>query len=184
VRLTELPREVQGVVASDGALVRTPVQIVDERQRLVPGSIPKVTIVKHARYLSDAKDPDDEVEIAARVARNLRDHPLAGFVAEGGTPYGHVGPMVDAALARAAFCGMPTVKVARGNADGFVPAERMRLAIAGHNLTATKARLLLMACLMRFGSLPPAQDPLHPTPDELAATQASLAQFQRVFDAH
>jgi L-asparaginase len=31
--------------------------------------------------------------------------------------------------------------------------------IGGSNLTATKARLLLMACLMKFGALPPAANP-------------------------
>ena len=41
--------------------------------------------------------------------------------------------------------------------------------IGGSNLTATKARLLLMACLMKFGSLPPAADPDHPTSAEAAA---------------
>jgi hypothetical protein len=58
------------------------------------------------------------------------------------------------------------------------------LAIAGSNLTATKARLLLMACLLRFGSLPPAMDPTCPTPAELAAVQAKLAEYQAVFDTH
>jgi hypothetical protein len=58
------------------------------------------------------------------------------------------------------------------------------LAIAGNNLTATKARLLLMACLLRFGSLPPAADPAKPTPAELKAVQARLAEYQAVFDTH
>ena len=48
---------------------------------------------------------------------------------------------VDAALKRATFSGMPVVKVGRGNAGGFVDATRDPLAIAGSNLTATKARL-------------------------------------------
>ena len=61
---------------------------------------------------------------------------------------------------------------------------RCQLAIAGSNLTATKARLLLMACLLRFGSLPPATDPTAPTPAELAAVQARLAEYQAVFDTH
>jgi L-asparaginase len=57
---------------------------------------------------------------------------------------------VDAALKRATFSGMPVVKVGRGNAGGFVDAKRDPLAIAGSNLTATKARMLLMACLMKL----------------------------------
>jgi hypothetical protein len=79
---------------------------------------------------------------------------------------------------------MPVVKVSRGNADGPVDPTRVPLAIAGSNLTATKARLLLMACLLRFGSLPPAADPLQPTAAELEATRAALAAYQTVFDTH
>jgi hypothetical protein len=48
-----------------------------------------------------------------------------------------------------------------------VPLDNLLL-IGGLNLTATKARLLLMACLMKFGSLPPAADPDQPTPAEAA----------------
>jgi hypothetical protein len=79
---------------------------------------------------------------------------------------------VEAVLRRATLSGMPVVKVGRGNAEGPVDPTRATLAIAGSNLTATKARLLLMACLLRFGSLPPALDPTCPTPAELEAVQA------------
>jgi L-asparaginase len=58
------------------------------------------------------------------------------------------------------------------------------LYIGGGNLTATKARLLLIACLLRFGALPPATDPDHPTDAELAAVQTKLAAYQAVFDTH
>jgi hypothetical protein len=91
---------------------------------------------------------------------------------------------VEAVLRRATMSGMPVVKVGRGNAEGVVDLARATLAIAGSNLTATKARLLLMACLLRFGSLPPAMDPTCPTPAELAAVQAQLAEYQAVFDTH
>ena len=49
---------------------------------------------------------------------------------------------------------------------------------------ATKARLLLMACLMKLGSLPPAADPDHPTDAEREATRTKLAQYQEIFDTH
>jgi L-asparaginase len=52
--------------------------------------------------------------------------------------------------------------------------------IAGSNLTSPKARMLLMACVLRFGSLPPAKDPANSTPDELAATRKAVAAYQRV----
>ena len=112
------------------------------------------------------------------------DAPLAGFVAEGSAPFGAMSNSVDAALKRATFSGMPVVKVGRGNAGGFVDATRDPLAIAGSNLTATKARLLLMACLMKFGCLPPAADPAKPTEAETEATKAKLKQYQEVFDTH
>jgi len=79
---------------------------------------------------------------------------------------------------------MPVVKVGRGNAGGFVDATRDPLAIAGSNLTATKARLLLMTCLMKLGCLPPALDPANPTPAETDATKAKLKQYQEIFDSH
>ena len=71
-----------------------------------------------------------------------------------------------------------------GNAGGYVDPTRDPLAIAGSNLTATKARLLLMACLMRFGCLPPAVDPAKPSAAETEATKAKLKQYQEVFDTH
>jgi hypothetical protein len=185
VRLSLLPPAAEGVQSlPDGRAQRVPVEVVDRSGGLLPSAIPKVTVVKHARYLSEGADVVAEVEVLARVNENLGRHPLAGFVAEGGTPYGHMGPSTDAALRRATCLGMPVVKVSRGNADGIVPAERMRMAIAGNNLTATKARLLLMACLLRFGSLPLAADPDHPTPDEVAEIEANLRQYQSVFDSH
>jgi hypothetical protein len=95
-----------------------------------------------------------------------------------------MGNAVEAVLRRATLSGMPVVKVGRGNAEGVVDPARATLAIAGSNLTATKARLLLMACLLRFGSLPPAVDPTHPTAAELEAVKARLAEYQAVFDTH
>jgi L-asparaginase/Glu-tRNA(Gln) amidotransferase subunit D len=124
------------------------------------------------------------VDILARIAKNLREAPLAGFVAEGSAPFASMSNAVEAVLRRATLSGMPVVKVGRGNAEGMVDLARATLAIAGSNLTATKARLLLMACLLRFGSLPPALDSTCPTPAELEAVQAKLAEYQAVFDTH
>jgi hypothetical protein len=59
-----------------------------------------------------------------------------------------------------------------------------KLQINGGNLTATKARLLLMASMMKFGSLPVPNDPDHPTNDEKAAIIAKLKLYQEVFDTH
>jgi L-asparaginase len=170
----------------NGRLTRVTVPIKDAQGALLGTAIPKVTIVKHARYLPEdaSGDPEAEVDILARIAKNLREAPLAGFVAEGSAPFASMSNAVEAALRRATLCGMPVVKVGRGNAEGPVDPTRAQLAIAGSNLTATKARLLLMACLLRFGSLPPAADPTEPTAAELKAVQARLVEYQAVFDTH
>jgi hypothetical protein len=186
VKLTQLPREVQGSKVQGSRVGTVGVGIKDDRGDLLPGAIAKVMIVKHARYLPDdtSGDASSEVDILARIEKNLRDAPLAGFIAEGSAPFGAMSNSVDAALKRATFSGMPVVKVGRGNASGFVDPTRDPLAIAGSNLTATKARLLLMACLMKFGCLPPAADPANPTAADTEAIKARLKQYQEIFDTH
>jgi hypothetical protein len=162
------------------------VKIKDTEGNLLSTAIPKVTICKHARYLPEdtTGNAEAEVDILARIEKNLRSAPLAGFVAEGSAPFGAMSNSVDAALKRATFSGMPVVKVGRGNAAGFVDAKRDPLAIAGNNLTATKARMLLMACLMKLGGLPSAADPAHPSAAETEATKAALKKYQEIFDTH
>jgi len=41
-----------------------------------------------------------------------------------------------------------------------------------------------MACLMKFGSLPAAAEPDHPTSAEAAAIRDKVARYQAVFDTH
>jgi hypothetical protein len=186
VSLNRLPESVEGTRRIDGRLSRVSVRIKDAQGMLLGAAIPKVTIVKHARYLPEdaSGDPGAEVDILARLEKNLREAPLAGLVAEGSAPFASMSNAVEAALRRATLSGMPVVKVGRGNAEGPVDPARTPLAIAGSNLTATKARLLLMACLLRFGSLPPTADPEHPTCAELEAVHTRLAEYQSVFDTH
>lgn len=186
VNLSRLPQSVEGTRRNGGRIGGVSVQVKSEKGDLLPAAIPKVTIVKHARYL-----PDDasgaaalETDILARIDKNLREAPLAGFVAEGAAPFGSMSTSVDAALKGATFSGMAVVRVGRGNAEGFLDPARNPLTIAGSNLTATKARLLLMACLMRFGSLPPALDPEKPTEAEVEAVKTKLREYQEIFDTH
>jgi hypothetical protein len=129
-------------------------------------------------------DPDEEVEVLAQIEDNLRNHPLAGIVVEGTSPHGKAGQTAQTALRRALYLGMPVVSVGRGNSGGFVTRDRLRFGIGGQNLTATKARLLLMASLLKLGMLPPAADPDQPTPDEVAATSQAVAAYQAIFDTH
>lgn len=186
-RATQIPREVQGVKAVDDEIVAVPVLIRGEKGALRPDAMPSVTIVKHARYLArkTSGEASEEVEIQARIAHNLRHAPLAGFVLEGTAPYGDATQSIRAALRMAALSGMPVVRVSRGNAEGMVtPAKPDDLLISGSNLTSTKARILLIACLVTLGGFPPARNPLRPTASEVAGVQERVARFQQVFDTH
>jgi hypothetical protein len=182
VNITRLPAAVAGV--TKGGTVH--VTIKDARGDLLEAAIPKVTIVKDGNYATDDydDDPSREVDLLAQIERNLAAHPLAGFVVEGLSPYGRLTSTVRTrVMRRASFSGMPVVLVGRGNAEGFVPPPAAPF-IGGRNLTATKARLLLMACLMKFGSLPAAADPDRPTAAEVEAVQTRRGQYQEVFDTH
>ena len=182
VSLAKLPTRVMGVRRGGEIEVR----IKDDQGELLESAIPKVTLIKHARYLPDdfSDDPDSIVEVLGRIEKNLVDSPLAGFVLEGQAPYSSGDEPTMAALKRAALTGMPVARVGRGHHEGFTPGNSKDLFIEGSNLTATKARLLLMACLMKFGSLPLPDDRDHPTSDELDAIRAKVASYQLIFDSH
>ena len=186
VRLSELPDTVNGVAREADGTLRIVAVTVRDDSGLVGASIPSVTITKYAHYGEAETEPDSssEVGVFAQIRRNLDAYPLAGFVAEGTAPYGSLNESAEAVLRIATLSGMPVVKVGRGNAHGFVDHTYAPLAIAGSNLTATKARLLLIACLLRFGALPPARDPSNPTADEVRAVRAALDRYQEVFDTH
>ena len=177
-----LPAEVAGVTADGDGAAPVLVDVLDADGGLRPAAIPHVSVVKHARYMPprSAEYPD----IDAMVSANLQCSPLAGFVVEGAAPYGRATPTAERALRRASMLGMPVVMVGRGNAEGFVPPGIPGIAIAGSNLTATKARLLLMACMLRFGAPPPARDPEHPGDAEQQAIQDVLAVYRSVFEEH
>jgi len=182
VNVTRLPAEVTGRLRGGP----TPVAIKDARGDLVESALPRVAIVKDGNYAEDdhEDDPSRHVDVLAQIERNLAAHPLAGFVVEGLSPYGRATSSVRArVMRRAAFSGMPVVLVGRGNAEGFVPPPDAPF-IGGRNLTATKARLLLMACLMKFGSVPAAADPDRPTASETQAMRRTIAEYQGVFDTH
>ena len=113
----------------------------------------------------------------------LRLGRLAGFVIEGQVPYGSMTSRVrQAHMKKAVLSGFPVVRVGRGAPEGF--ADGTPIFVSGSNLTATKARLLLMACLMKFGSLPPARNPDSPTASERATIEKAVELYQRVFDTH
>lgn len=182
VNVSRLPNDVDGILKS--GLLR--VAIKDRQGALVKEAIPKVTIVKDGNYTVDDSDGDlsREVDLLAQIEANLSNYPLAGFVVEGLAPYGRLTSAERTKIVRRAlFSGMPVVLVGRGNPEGFVTHPSPPF-IAGGNLTATKARLLLTASLMKLGSLPPARDPDRPSTDEVAAVARKIAMYQAIFDTH
>ena len=186
VNLTRLPAEIQGVRREGARIATVKVAVKGPDGGLLDTAIPKVAITKDANYWDDdgAGDPEAEVDLIALIGHMLQSAPLAGFVVERLTPYGrNVSNARHGLLRRAVYSGLPVVRVGRGNTEGFVPLHDPAF-IGGSNLTATKARLLLMASLMKFGSLPPAADPDHPTAEERAATSERVAAYQTVFDTH
>jgi L-asparaginase len=166
-----------------------PTDVFDDAGTLRPATIPHVSIVKHARYMpprprEDGGSTPEYPDIEAMVAANWERSGPSGFVVEGAAPYGRATPAAERALHRATMQGMPVIMVSRGNAEGFVPPGVPEFAIAGSNLTATKARLLLMACLLRFGAPPPARDPDRPTDVEQRAVQDTLDLYRSAFAEH
>jgi hypothetical protein len=172
LRLPLLPACVRGLGGD--------VAVKDGAGRLLPAAMPAVTIVSYGRY---ADGGCNVAQIEAWLAHARDTHPLAGIVAEGANPYGNVEREADRALRTAAFAGVPVVKCGRGNTAGFAPRQEP-WAISGNNLTATKARILLLAAQLKLGALPVAADRTRPAPDELARTHEAVAAYQRVFDAH
>lgn len=172
LRLPLLPSSVPGLRGS--------VPVRDGAGRLLASAMPSVTIISYGRY---ADGDCNATQVGAWLAHARDAHPLAGLVVEGANPYGAIEPGADVALRAAAFSGAPVVKCGRGNTAGFTPRQEP-WAISGSNLTATKARVLLLAAQLKVGALPVAANPAAPTPDELAATHAAVAAYQHLFDTH
>ena len=185
VNLSRLPRVVRAVAREADQTKLIEIVIKDVNEDLVPDGIPSVSIVKDAGYgqLDYGDDPSAELDLIALIEHKLTMRRLAGLIVEGQVPYGTMtSPARTKLTRRAVFSGLPVARVGRGSPEGF--ADHHPHFIAGSNLTATKARLLLMACLMKFGSLPPAQDPDSPTVKEMDATAKAVAEYQSVFERH
>jgi L-asparaginase len=186
VNITHLPSVVRGVRQEGSRIETVSVAIKGPDGGLLDTAIPKVTITKDASYWDDDStvDPEAEVDLVAMIGHILKTAPLAGFVVEGLTPYGrNVSIARHRLMLRAIHSGLPVVRVGRGNTEGFVPLDNP-LFIGGSNLTATKARLLLMACLMKFGAPSPATNPDDPTSAEVAAVCEKVGEYQAVFNTH
>jgi hypothetical protein len=170
----------------NGTISPVDVPVKDVDGALLGTAIPGIVVIGQLHYSQDSPeaDPDTEVGIIAWISHNLELNPLAGFVGEGTAPYGGMSVAQTRALEIAAFSGMPTVRVGRGNAGGLTPTNLNDVFIEGNNLTATKARLLLMAAMMKYGNLPTARNPRNPTDTERQAVKDAIATYQGIFDNH
>lgn len=185
VNMRKLPAATKAAKRIDGRITLVDVAIKDGAGKLLADAVPSVSILKAGSFSDEdfATGPDDEPEMLASIEHKLSLGRLGGFVLEGLVPYGRLPSGSKEALAeRAIFTGLPVVRVGRNAPEGF--ADPSPLAIAGSNLTATKARLLLMAALMKLGALPLAADPDRPTDAEKAATIAAIRGYQQIFDTH
>ena len=194
VNINNLPTEMS-FLDRFGDSAHVTLRVKDGDGGLLGDIIPRVHIVKYGAYMGEdeTRNPDDEVDIIARtqLALSQQSKPqgeapqLHGIVLEGTSPYGMGSSSQHAALNIATFSGMPVVRVGRADPGGRVPSDgRDALSIAGSNLDTNKARLLLMASMMKLGRLPKAQDPRKPTADERKAVQAKLAEYQEIFENH
>ena len=191
--LGQLPAEVEFQEYADNPET-TAVSIKTGDGSLRSEAIAPVHIVKYGHYMAeeDTADPDVEVDIMARIERGLAQEAspepgspqFHGFVLEAAAGSGSALPSQIAALAIAAYNGMPVARVGRGEPEGALPSNPNDLTIEGSNLDATKARVLLRAAMLRLGRLPKARDPRNPTAQEREAMLAAIANYQQIFDTH
>lgn len=193
VRLSQLPEDVW-FQEWGGSQSRVGVKIKDNQGWLLGSAIPRVHIVKTGSYMAYDSSPDfsHEVDILARIDKALGEQmsdnsvvpKLHGIVMEGYSPYG-VGSLSQMmALNVAGFSGLPVVRVGRSDPGGMVPHYDGFAAIDGSNLDANKARLLLMASMMKLGRFPRAKNPQNPTKNEWEAMKGKISEFQEIFDSH
>lgn len=185
VNISKLPGSTRAVRIGRNGIEAFDLAIKNPHGDILPDAIPSVSILKDGGYYADdyGDDPSQELDLHFLIEYKLKMGRLSGFVTEGQVPYGAMTSQARRkVMDKAVFSGMPVVQVGRGSPEGF--ADGTPFLIAGSNLTATKARLLLMACMMKFGALPPAVDPEKPTASERSATEKVVAAYQDVFLTH
>jgi L-asparaginase len=185
LNLSKLPAAVMAVTGNTQGLQLKEIAIKGANGKLLENAIPSVSIVKDGGFMGEdfLGDPSQEADLNALVAHKLGLGRLSGFILEGLVPYGKMTSSVrERIMLKAVFSGMPVAWVGRGAPEGF--ADPHEYFISGSNLGSTKARLMLMACLMKFGSLPAARDPDKPTAGERAAIRKAVAAYQKIFHTH
>jgi L-asparaginase len=185
LRLSTLPRSVKASKKGPRGIESVDIAVKDGNGKLLPDAIPVVTISNDGSYsaMGAGHDTAPEIDLIASIEHKLSLGLLTGFVVQGLVPYGRSPSHTRMKLMnKAVFSGIPVAMTGRGAPMGF--ADPTPFHIAAANLTANKARFLLMACLLKFGSIPAAKDPDQPTSAELDAIQKAVAAYQAVFDTH
>lgn len=175
------PREVAGVMLAGAATRAVAVTVRDASGRLLEESAPAVEVLRPSAW--SPGDPEREgaceFEVLLVAARLVRSHRLAGLISvcdDRGTAL----PPAERALQRAAAMGVPVVRV--GPVDAWV-AHPAGVFVNAHGLSPEEASRLLRECLLTFGALPPARNPLAPSPAEVLALRAQVARYQQHFEA-
>ncbi|MGI0092328.1 MAG: asparaginase domain-containing protein [Nitrososphaerales archaeon] len=191
VNLTKLPERID-LEADAGKTTTYPIKNSDGSLR--GEAIPRVHIIKYTAFSQEdeTEDPDQEVDIMARIDRALHEEnsedtrkpKLHGLILEGNAPFAHGSVSQMKAMSIAALSGLPVVRTSRSNPGGRVVTIEDDLFIEASNLDSTKARLLLMACMLKLGRLPRASDPRKPTSAEREAIIEKIKQFQEIFETH
>jgi hypothetical protein len=185
LKITTLPNSVKAAKKGAKGIEMVEVAVKDAKGQLVPDSIPIVTISTDGSYsgMNYGEQQSLEGDLVAVIEHKLSLGALTGFVIQGLVPYGMTPATARHDLfVKAALSGIPVARAGRGASMGFADPHPSQ--IAAGNLTGTKARLLLMACLLKFGSLPAAKDPNNPTSEEVERIRKAIAAYQVVFDMH
>jgi L-asparaginase len=185
LKITTLPNAVKAAKKGAHGIEMVDVAVKDGTGRLLPDAIPVVTISNDGSYsaMHPGHDTAPEIDLIASIEHKLGLGLLTGFIIQGLVPYGRSPSHTRTKLMlKAVFSGIPVAMTGRGAPMGF--ADPTDFHIGATNLTANKARFLLMACLLKFGSLPAAKDPDKPTSAELDALRKAVAAYQAVFDTH
>jgi L-asparaginase len=193
VNLTRLPEKLELEDSAHGG-GRNQVMIKNADGTLRAEAIPHVHIVKYAAYSQEdeSADPLQEVDIIARIEKALSEEKsederlpkLHGLVLEGNTPYARGTTSQLRAIWIAALSGLPVVRASRSDPGGRVVTEENDLTIEASNLDSTKARMLLIASMLKLGRLPRAKDPRNPTGSERGAVIEKVKLFQDIFETH
>ncbi|HYD83411.1 MAG TPA: asparaginase domain-containing protein, partial [Opitutus sp.] len=184
VRYALWPAQLAGVRSDGNRIVSAEVKVKDEAGRWMTSAVPYVETLVFPGWMTAEKVGEGaENMVNTTVQRLLAESQLVGLVAEGQTG-GYFDGQETAALERAVLRGIPVVSTSRGMSNHHAFVNPTNLIVEGANLPAEKARVLLMACLLRFGNFPPCADPLAPTQAELAALKQRVAQFQEIFSTH